>query len=104
MDTSTRVVVAVSEVRHDEVNACREVGSAGLSNHDPFFYPLHRRFNDGYSVISALFSFPVSMEHFVLLRMITPADLFYVSSRRLFVYAGLRYGHLCPTASLFRLL
>ena len=68
------------------------------------FYPLHGRFNDDCSANSALFSFPVSMEHFVLLRMITPADLFYVSSRRLFVYAGLRYGHLCPMASLFRLL
>ena len=76
MDTSTRVVVAVSEVRHDEVNACREVGSAGLSNHDPFFYPLHGRFNDGYSVIPALFPFLVSIHRTTRFLTCDPADLF----------------------------
>ena len=76
MDTIARVVVAVSEVRHDEVNACRGVGSAGLSDHVPFFYPLHGRFNDGYSVISALLSFPVSIHRSPRFLTYDPADLF----------------------------
>ena len=40
------------------------------------------------------------MEHLVFLRMVTPADLLQLSSRRLFAYADPRYGHLC-TQSFF---